>query len=286
MQEAVKKLRGEPGTKVSITISRSTLDEPKDFTLTRAIIKVDTIKDIDDRRLFPLSDHNIGYIRILQFGEQTASDLQQALRRLKDQGMQGLILDLRNNPGGLLDQAVKVCELFVPRGQVIVSTIGQDKRSRYEFRSKGRDLYPDLEIVVLVNAGSASASEIVAGCLQDRGRAFVMGDKTFGKGSVQSIAPLQNGSALRLTTAHYYTPSDRVIHEKGITPDSIISLTLEEEEALLAQRIPGLVESMDEETREKILSVTDIQLERAKDFLKGMILYKDRAQAAKKMAGK
>jgi carboxyl-terminal processing protease len=286
MQEAVKKLRGEPGTKVSITISRSTLDEPKDFTLTRAIIKVDTIKDIDDRRLFPLGDHNIGYIRILQFGEQTAPDLQQALRRLKDQGMQGLILDLRNNPGGLLDQAVKVCELFVPRGQVIVSTIGQDKRSRYEFRSKGRDLYPDLEIVVLVNAGSASASEIVAGCLQDRGRAFVMGDKTFGKGSVQSIAPLQNGSALRLTTAHYYTPSDRVIHEKGITPDSIISLTQEEEEALYAQRIPGLVESMDEEAREKVLSVTDIQLERANDFLKGMILYKDRAQAAKKLAGK
>jgi carboxyl-terminal processing protease len=208
------------------------------------------------------------------------------LKKLKGQGMAGLILDLRNNPGGLLDQAVKVCELFVPRGQLIVSTEGRGAQSKYEYTAKGRDLFPELEVVVLVNGGSASASEIVAGCLQDLGRAFVMGEQTFGKGSVQSIVPLNGGSALRLTTAKYYTPSHRVIHEKGITPDSVVPMSPEDEEALILKRLPGAMETLDEERQKRVAAARDIQLERATDFLKGVLLFQDRSQQPRKFAGK
>jgi carboxyl-terminal processing protease len=284
LTDAVKKLRGEPGTQVTITISRPTLAQPKDVTLTRSVIKVETVKDIDGRRSFPLSENKIGYVRLTQFGEQTTSELQDAVKKLKGLGMEGLILDLRNNPGGLLDQAVKVCELFVPRGQLIVSTEGRGSQSKYEYISKGRDLYPNVEIVVIVNGGSASASEIVAGCLQDLGRAFVMGEQTFGKGSVQSIVPLQGGSALRLTTAKYYTPSHRVIHEKGITPDSMVLMSQEEEEALFLKRLPGAIDTLDEERRERVIAARDIQLERATDFLKGVLLFQDRSQHGRKLA--
>ena len=288
LMDAVKKLRGETGTQVTITISRPTLPQPKDFTLTRVVVKVDTVKDIDGRRTFPLSENKAGYIRMTQFGEQTTSELQEALKKLKAQGMEGLILDLRNNPGGLLDQAVKVCELFVPRGQLVVSTEGRGAQSKYEYIAKGGDLYPNLSIVILVNGGSASASEIVAGCLQDLKRAFVMGEQTFGKGSVQSIVPLQDGSALRLTTAKYYTPSHKVIHEKGITPDSVVPMSAEEEEAAFMKRVPGGIDfdALSEEKRERIQNARDIQLERAGDFLKGILLFKDHGQSARKFAGK
>ncbi|MBM3835635.1 MAG: S41 family peptidase [Verrucomicrobia bacterium] len=284
LTEAVKRLRGEPGTQVTITVSRPTLPQPKDFTLKRVVIKVDTVKDIDGRRSFPLSENKIGYIRMTQFGEQTTAELQDALKKLKEQGMEGLILDLRNNPGGLLDQAVKVCELFVPRGQLVVSTEGRGSQAKYGYVAKGRDLYPNVAIVILVNGGSASASEIVAGCLQDRGRAFVMGEQTFGKGSVQSIVPLPEGSALRLTTAKYYTPSHKVIHEKGITPDSIVPMSPEEEEALSYKRAAGSLDALDEEKRERVLNARDIQMERATDFLKGVLLFKDRTQHGRKFA--
>lgn len=286
LPDAVKRLRGEPGSEVTITISRPTFSQPKDVTLTRAVIKVETVKDIDGGRVFPLSENKIGYIRLTQFGEQTTSELHEALKKLRAQGMEGLILDLRNNPGGLLDQAVKVCELFVPRGQLVVSTEGRGSHAKLEYTAKGRDLYPDLNIVVLVNAGSASASEIVAGCLQDLGRAFIMGEQTFGKGSVQSIVPLAGGAALRLTTAKYYTPSHRVIHEKGITPDSLIPMTPEEEEALVLKRIPGVIETLDEERRQLVLAARDVQLERAMDFLKGALLFENRESQTRKLAGR
>ncbi|MBI4326116.1 MAG: S41 family peptidase [Chloroflexi bacterium] len=287
LPDAVKKLRGEPGTDVNITISRPTLPQLKEVKLTRAIIKVDTVKDVNGHREFPLGENKIGYVRLTQFGEQTVGDLQDALKKLKTQGMQGLILDLRNNPGGLLDQAVKVCELFLPRGQLIVSTEGRSPRMKSEeYKASARDQYPKLEMVLLVNRGSASASEIVSGCLQDLGRAFIMGEQTFGKGSVQSILPLQDGSALRLTTAKYYTPSHKVIHEKGITPDSVIPMTDEEEEALYLQRIPGGLDTLDETRRQRVSAVRDVQLERATDFLKGLLLYRDRADNARKAVGK
>lgn len=283
--DAMMKLRGEPGTDVTISVLRPSNGQVLDFKLTRAIIKVATIKDINGGNQFPIGENKIGYVRITQFWEQTASDLEDAIKKLRKQGMEGLVLDLRNNPGGLLDQAVKVCDIFLPRGQLIVSTEGRSPRMKAEqYKATGKDEFPNLGIVILVNNGSASASEIVSGCLQDLGRAFIMGEQTFGKGSVQSILPQPDGSALRLTTAKYYTPSHKVIHEKGITPDAIIPMTPEEEEALYYKRLPGGVEGLDENVREKVKNIHDIQLERAQDFLKGVILYRDRASVTKRPA--
>src|SRR5262249_48829101 len=156
--------------------------------------------------------------------------LETALQKLKTQGMQALILDLRGNPGGLLDQAVRVCQKLLPRGQLVVSTEGRNTNEKYTARGHGDEL-DNMAVVVLVNAWSASASEIVAGCLQDLNRGIILGEKTFGKGSVQSIIPLDDGSALRLTTAKYYTPSHKVIHEVGITPNVAVPVTDEEERA-------------------------------------------------------
>lgn len=284
--DAVKILRGKPGTDVTISIARESLPEPKDFTLTRAEIKVDTVKDINGNREFPLGPDKIGYVHVNQFGEQTSEDLERALNILKRQGMKGFVLDLRNNPGGLLDQAVRVCDLFLPRGQLIVSTEGSSPLSKYEYHAKTPDQYPGLRMVVLVNGGSASAAEIVSGCLQDVGRAFVMGEQTFGKGSVQSIIPMPENTALRLTTAKYYTPSHKVIHEKGITPDSVVAMTAEEETALGIQRLPGGLDRLPASERAKVAAVHDIQLERAEDFLKGMILLEAREEQTRKVAAK
>lgn len=282
LTDAVKRLKGEAGTSVKLMISRPSSPQPKEYTLMRAVIKLDTVKDVNGQRSFPLSENNVGYVRLTQFGEQTASDLEDALKKLKKDGMKGLILDLRNNPGGLLDQAVKVCELFIKRGELIVSTEGRGAQADAKYPSRGQDQFPDLPIVVLVNGGSASASEIVAGCLQDRKRALVMGEQTFGKGSVQSIMPLQDGSALRLTTAKYYTPSHKVIHEKGITPDSIIPMSQEEEEALFLKRVPGGIESLDEDRKEFVRNAQDVQLDRAVDVLKGLILFDGRSNYAQR----
>jgi len=191
--------------------------------------------------------------------------------------MRGLVLDLRNNPGGLLDQAAHVCERFVQPRQLVVTTEGRDPSERREYRAGRRGERTTVPMVVLVNGGSASASEIVAGCLQDLKRAVVLGEKTFGKGSVQSIIPLQDGAALRLTTAKYYTPSHKVIHEKGIEPDIVVPVPIEDADALLLQRTPGLIESLDAERQERFGAVRDIQLERALDLLKGITLYTHRA---------
>lgn len=284
--EAVFQLRGKPGSDVTITIARSSLPRPKDFTFTRAVIKVNTVKDQDGKREFPLGSDKIGYVRVTQFGEHTTSELKEALNALKIQGMEGLILDLRNNPGGLLEQAVNVCDIFVPRGQLVVSTEGRNAQSKHEWNARGRNLYSDISIVVLVNGGSASASEIVAGCLQDLGRAFVMGEKTFGKGSVQSIVPLQDGNALRLTTALYYTPSHKVIHGNGIVPDSVVPLSEEDEQMLFLQRVPGGIESLDPEKQEMAQKVRDVQLDRANDFLQAIIRFAGKSQDTRKLAGK
>ncbi|MDB6110298.1 MAG: Carboxyl-terminal protease [Pedosphaera sp.] len=276
LTEAVQHLRGEPGTDVNISIMRPSTGQVKDLKLTRAIIKVDMVKDINNKKEFPLGEDKIGYVRLVQFGEKTSDDLEKALKKLKAQGMQGLVLDLRWNPGGLLDQAVEVCEKFLPRGQLVVSTEGRNAAQDSKRRAMGRgDELNGMPMVILVNVNSASASEIVAGCLQDLNRAWVVGEKTFGKGSVQSILPLQDGSALRLTTAKYYTPSHKVIHGEGITPNSIVPMTDDEELAVLLKRRPGLG-AMDEKDQEKIRNAHDAQLERADDFLKGMLIYAQR----------
>jgi carboxyl-terminal processing protease len=282
MGDAMKRLRGPAGTDVTITISRASSPEPKDFKLTRAAIKLETVKDINDHREFPVNESKIGYLHITQFGEHTAEEFHSAIKKMSNQGMLGLVMDLRNNPGGLLDQAVEVCDTFLPRNQLIVSTEGRSTRMKNEeYKAKNRDQYPGLKIVILVNGGSASASEIVAGCLQDLGRAFIMGEQSFGKGSVQSILPMPDGSALRLTTAKYYTPSHKVIHEKGITPDSIVAMSAEEEEALNLRRVLGGIESLDDSMRQKVLAIHDVQLDRAQDFLKAMTLYRERIASKK-----
>lgn len=281
MQDAVKKLRGEPGSKVDVTVLRPMTGILTNYSLTRAAIKVDTVKDISGKREFPLSDNKIGYVHLTQFGEQTADDFEDALRKLEKKGMESLVLDLRGNPGGLLDSAKQVVEKFVPRGTLIVSTEGRGSAQHIEYKASGRHTHLDLPMVILVNGGSASASEIVSGALQDltasgKCKAVILGEQTFGKGSVQSILPLPDGSALRLTTAKYYTPSHKVIHEKGITPDIIVPMSDEEELDLFYKRTPGTLEALDEKQRERVQNARDVQLDRAMDLLKGLSVYTKR----------
>jgi carboxyl-terminal processing protease len=285
LPEAVKKLRGAPGTDVCLTIYRASDGEIHEFTLTRAQIKIDTVKDIKGAQEFPLGENNIGFIRIAQFGEQTADDLEDALRKLETQGMESLILDLRGNPGGLLEQAVRVCEKFLPRGQLIVSTEGREAKQGQKYLATGRNKHANIPMVILINNGSASASEIVAGCLQDTTAAGVtkvllVGEQSFGKGSVQSVLPLPDGSALRLTTAKYYTPSHKVIHEHGITPDILVPMNEEMERDVFLQRTPGGLESLPAADQERVRNARDPQLERAADLLRGISLYTKRASGS------
>lgn len=218
IMDAVKRMRGVKGTKVNLTIMREGFEKPKDFPLTRDIIQVKSIK-------FKMLDDGYGYVRIAQFQEKTSEDLAKALASLNESSkgkMSGLVLDLRNDPGGLLDQAVKVSEMFLDEGKLIVYTEGREKDSQMKFNSRKGAKQSNYPIVALINSGSASASEIVAGALQDHKRAVVMGVQSFGKGSVQTILPLSDNSGLRLTTARYFTPSGRSIQAKGITPDIVV----------------------------------------------------------------
>ena len=274
LEDAVKRLRGKPGTQVTMTIQRPSSGMVKNFTLTRAVIQLKMLEDINGKEEFPLNDDKIGYVCITQFGDNTGDELEAALRKLQAQGMKALILDLRWNPGGLLDEAVNVCQKFLPRGQLIVSTEGRDPAQNSVRWAAGRgDELHGMPIVVLVNLSSASASEIVTGCLQDLHRAIILGEKTFGKGSVQSIFPLEDGSALKLTTAKYYTPSHRVIHEHGITPDIVVPLSDDEEAVLQYIRPPGGLEPLSETNRVRLAKIQDPQLVRAEDLLRGILLY-------------
>ena len=280
LQEAVRQLRGDPGTKVTITIFRAKAKDPsekiKDHAIERAEIKVDSVKDAKI-----LSD-GIGYIRITQFNEPTADEFEKALTKLEDQGMNALIIDLRNNPGGLLESARKVASKFVPAGDLIVSTEGRDPAQKAVYRSdRGKKRLINMPLVVLVNEGSASGSEIVAGALQDLRRAVLVGETTFGKGSVQSVLTLPDGSAMRLTTAKYYTPSHKVIHEHGVTPDIMVPVSEEDERKLLEQRARASV-SPDALT-EKIEPIADVQLDRAIDVIKGVKLFAKQTKVAKRI---
>ena len=291
LQDAVKQLRGEPGTEVKISILRPSTGRVKDYTLSRAVINLDMVKDINGKKEFPLGDNKIGYIRLVQFGEKTSTELEAALKKLKEQGMQALVLDLRWNPGGLLDQAVDVCEKFLARGSLVVTTEGRNPSQNSVRKARGRgDELNGMPMVVLVNLGSASASEIVAGCLQDSKRAIILGEKTFGKGSVQSIIPLapmpEGTPALRLTTAKYYTPSHKVIHEEGITPNIVVPLTDEQERDIQMKQAPGGIQSLEEKERERVLNTRDPQLDRAMDLLKGITLFTQRAPAPEKRVAK
>ncbi len=214
LSEAVKKLRGAPGTDVRITVLREDDYKIHDFTITREVIHVQDVKDPQ------ILTDNIGYVRLTEFREDSYTELHEALKKLKEQGADSLILDLRNNPGGLLNVAIKIAEDFIPAGEVIVSTKGRrESQNSVSKSTNNTNEFIGWPMTVLVNEGSASGSEIVAGALKDHHRAIIVGEKSFGKGSVQSVIPLPDGSGLRLTTSKYFTPSGVCIHGIGIAPD-------------------------------------------------------------------
>ena len=277
LTEAVKRMRGKPGETVTLTILRESEKKILEFKIVRDIIK---IKDIKAAKIL---EEGIGYIRLVEFRENTPQDIKAALGNLKKQGANAFILDLRNNPGGLLDVAVRVTGQFIEKGKLIVFTQGRRQSQNLKFNSASNDPILDSPLVVLINEGSASGSEIVAGCLQDYKRAIIVGVKSFGKGSVQTVIPLSDGSALRLTTSKYFTPLGKEIHGKGVIPD----ITVEEGKIELADKkeespadknkeLLGQIENKDKlkdaDTQNDYK--TDNQLMRAVDILKALRIYK------------
>lgn len=256
MEDAIKRMRGKPGTTVVIVVERGDPLEEREFSIRREIIKVESVRDAE------MVAPGVGYVRVAMFGERTGPEFLAALNGLRAAGdLRALVIDLRNNPGGLLLSAVEVVEPFFRRGDLVVYTEGRAKGSRKELRSASRGQPLDIPIVVLVNGGSASASEIVAGALRDTGRAVLVGEKTFGKGSVQTVFPLSQGAGLRLTTARYFTPGGAVIHEKGIEPDVVEVLTPEEEKAVFLHRLrPDITDAAAFEARFGVPMAKDTQL--------------------------
>jgi carboxyl-terminal processing protease len=284
LQDAINVLRGPAGAKVGLTLLRPSTKEIKEYTLQRVEIKIQSVKG---ERLLPpelTGPFRIGYIRLIQFNEPTADELSKAIDDLQKQGMQALILDLRNNPGGLLNSAVDVCGQFLPPNTKVVSTQGRVSSQQHDYAtstvSKPR---PNFPMVLLVNEGSASGAEIVAGALKDLRRAVLVGETTFGKGSVQNVLQLPDGSAVRFTTAKYYTPSRQVIQGNGVTPNIRVGMTAEQERALYGLRNAGNVKP-DDETN--IIKTKDPQMLRAIDALKGVMIYAQqsapKAEAVKK----
>jgi len=272
--DAIGKLRGDPGQKVTLTILRPATKEIRDFTIERAIIKVPSVKEAHILGPEIAGDYKVGYVRITQFNEPTAADLGKGLDALEAQGMQALVIDLRYNPGGLLNSAVDVCGQFLPPHTMVVSTEGRmpsQKRSYWTSDTgKERSAYP---IAILINGSSASGAEIVAGALKDLGRAILVGETSFGKGSVQSVMQLPDGSALRLTTAKYYTPSHQVIHEHGVTPNIHAALSADEERLLMLSRRDEL---LNDDEKKDVAGFRDPQMDRAVDALKGVMIYAER----------
>ena len=276
LQDAIDLLRGDPGQKVILTIYRASSKQTKDYSLLREIIKVASVKDakILDESL--TGGFKLGYVRVTQFNEPTAQELDRKLSELRNQGMQALVVDLRYNPGGLLTSAVDVCALFLPPKTMVVYTEGRDVSQRREyFTDKNTRQRENFPVVLLVNNGSASGAEIVAGALQDLNRAILVGETTFGKGSVQSVIQLPDGSALRLTTAKYYTPGRQVINEKGVTPNIKASLTADQERALLLKRRDAPLSS---DEQKFVSEQKDPQFDRAIDALKGVMIYNQNAK--------
>jgi carboxyl-terminal processing protease len=286
--ESVKRMRGPRGSKITITIMREGLTKPRDFELVRDVIPVRSVRH-------ELLEKNYGYIRISQFQEKTDSEFDKEMRALEEESkgnLKGLILDLRNNPGGLLDQAVKITDHFVGSG-VIVSIDGRREEQKQKWVAHPEGSVPKYPLIVLVNSGSASGAEIVAGAIQDHGRGILIGTQTFGKGSVQTIIPLKDGSGLRLTTARYYTPNGRSIQAKGIVPDIIVKPVRpeEEKEAVPPQQIMekdlerhlmevGATKEKEKTKKEEVKEKKPIdnQLERALDLLKSWDIFRNTAK--------
>jgi len=284
LQDAINVLRGPAGAKLTLTLLRPSTKEIKEYTLQRAEIKIQSVKGA--RLLDPelTGPYRIGYIRLVQFNEPTADELAKALDELQKQGMQAFVLDLRNNPGGLLNSAVDVCAQFLPPNTKVVSTQGRVASQQHDYSTSGaKKERPSFPMVVLINEGSASGAEIVAGALKDLHRAVLVGETTFGKGSVQNVLQLPDGSAVRFTTAKYYTPSKQVIQGNGVTPNIRVAMTAEQERSLFALRNTG---NMKPEDDKSIIKAKDPQMLRAIDALKGVMIYAQenapKAQAVKK----
>ncbi|MCH8036953.1 MAG: S41 family peptidase [Proteobacteria bacterium] len=285
LNDAVKKMRGPVKSDIKLTIRRAGR-EPFDVSITRAVIKITSVRS--------RSEGKIGYLRITTFNEQTSSGLKAAIEKRKEdigEGLIGYVLDLRNNPGGLLDQAIEVSDAFLNQGE-IVSTRGRDPDDAQRYNAHPGDLAEGLPVVVLINGGSASASEIVAGALQDHRRAIVMGTTSFGKGSVQTIIPLSGNGAMRLTTARYYTPSGRSIQGIGIDPDIVVEQARLEKVETGPQRREadlrgaldngngngnGAPEAEKKEPAKPAARKQDFQLSRALDLLRGLAFFNERA---------
>lgn len=276
LTEAVRIMRGRPGTPVSLVIFRPKTNQRLEYSIPRQIINVPTVRDAQILNVMNKGRVKVAYLRILQFGEHTLEELEEAMGELRRQGANGLIMDLRNNPGGILESAVEVAGRFVKKDRVIAYTEGRkDGEGRNYYRAQG-DIH-DLQtpLVVLINRHSASGAEIVAGALKDLGRAVLVGETTYGKGSVQTIQPIDRGTgrpvAIRLTTAKYYTPSRQIIHEVGVAPQIFVPVT-QDEEALILKKQNRYVLSPVEQAR--LAHVEDRQLERAVRILQGLMIYR------------
>ncbi|MBF0521807.1 MAG: S41 family peptidase [Candidatus Omnitrophica bacterium] len=287
LNDAVKKLRGEPGTDVHITILREKPFEIIEETLKREIIHIQDVKNTQ------ILQDNVGYIRLTEFREDSATEFRKALNQLQTLGANSLVLDLRNNPGGLLNVAIKITEEFIPAGEVIVSTRGRHPSQNTITLSENKNHLIDWPLVVLINEGSASGSEILAGAIKDNKRGILIGTKSFGKGSVQSVIPLPDGSGLRLTTSKYYTPSGASIHEKGIVPDIIVepmALSKDDKDDTKA-KVDELFENVEKQNKEPAKDkepegtkksaadihaalLADNQVQTAINVLKGIRVYK------------
>jgi len=272
LQDVINHLRGAPGQKITLTLIRPGTKEVRDYLLERAEIKVQSVKgarllDSDLSGAF-----KIAYVRLIQFNEPTAEELSKTLDDLQKQGMQALILDLRNNPGGLLNSAVDVCAQFLPPNTKVVSTQGRVASQQREYSTSGASKErPNYPMAVLVNEGSASGAEIVCGALKDLRRAVVVGETTFGKGSVQNVLQLPDGSALRFTTAKYYTPGKQVIQGNGVAPNIRVPMSGEQERQLFSARSSGDTIKPDED--KNFIKANDPQMLRAIDALKGVMIY-------------
>ncbi|PIP19797.1 MAG: peptidase S41 [Candidatus Omnitrophica bacterium CG08_land_8_20_14_0_20_41_16] len=275
LSEAVKRMRGKPGEVVNLTILREAENKILEFKIVRAIIK---IKDIKEARIL---EDGIGYIRLVEFREDTLKDINLVLNNLSKQGLNALILDLRNNPGGLLEAAAQVAGKFIPKGKLVVYTKGRKVEQALEFVSESSRPILNLPMVILINEGSASGSEIVAGALKDYKRAIIMGTKSFGKGSVQTVIPLSDGSALKLTTSKYFTPAGKEIHDKGVIPDIVVEevrIEISKSDVIKSKRAQEVFEevknkSSESEEVKEFDYKADNQIMRAVDVLKALKFY-------------
>ncbi|MEI6107659.1 MAG: S41 family peptidase [Opitutae bacterium] len=267
--KTVKLIRGEPDTEVSLTVFRPSANRAMDFVMKRERIRLDSVRNA------AVHPGGIGYLEITQFSERTGQEFKTALTGLEQQGLRALVIDLRNNPGGLLDAAIDVCNEFFNEGELIVFTQGRTPESRENFKADGSHPPRTYPIAILVNGGTASAAEIVSGAMKDTKRAVIVGEKTFGKGSVQSVLALRNGEGLRLTTARYYTPSGVTIHEKGIAPHIELEVSADDESKLrLQQSRLDLTEPKEFRERFGFDRIEDRQLNAAEEVLVGVLAAK------------